>query len=325
MPGRLPYSMGLARSTANELRAAGVHLDEHFPLARRTWWRVGGPADGFAKLTSLPQLRAAQRICHDTGTPVFVLGNGSNLLVSDRGIRGLVVQLEGELATWRETDDRVLQVGGGARLVRFVRSAEKHGWTGMEVFAGIPGTMGGAVRMNAGASLGETCDVLLDAQIVLKTGDMATRTRDELNMTYRSTDLPPGAIVASTRLQCTSADAGATFARMHTFLDRRKATQPVDKPSCGSTFRNPPGDHAGRLIEAAGLKGYTRGGAQIAHKHANFVLNLGDATADDLRHTIEHAAATVERQFGVRLHREVHFVGDWNHWPHPTLEQGGEA
>lgn len=179
------------------------------------------------------------------------------------------------------------------------------------MFAGIPGTVGGAVRMNAGATLGETVDVLESITLVERGGEVVDRPAEALRMSYRTSHLPPGAIVARARLR-TVADELARWEAMDAFLARRKATQPLDKPSCGSTFRNPAGDHAGRLIEAAGLKGYTRGGAQVSEKHANFVVNLGSATAADLRAVIEHVQAEVHRQFGVELQREVHFVGDWS-------------
>jgi len=246
-----------------------------------------------------------------------VLGNGTNLLISDRGIRGLVVQLGKELARADTVDSRtppLIEAGAGARLAALVKKAMRSGWTGLEVFAGIPGTIGGAVRMNAGARMGETKDVLVEIDAVLPDGSLRTFSREELQMSYRTTVLPKGAVVVRARLQCTPEDAHQMRDQVKRHLDHRASTQPLDLPSCGSTFRNPPGDHAGRLIEAAGLKGFRVGDAQVSEKHANFVVNQGEATADDVRTVIEHIEATVQTVFGVTLEREVHLAGDWSHW-----------
>lgn len=306
----------LSRATSEALAARGVAVEPDFDLSTRAWWRVGGPADGFATVSSLDELVAVQEVAAAHDLPVFVLGNGSNLLVSDAGVRGLVLVLGGALAECEVLDDdaRELRVGAGFKLTVLVSRSHRHGWTGLEVFAGIPGTLGGAIRMNAGAGLGETVEALVDAEVVLRGGEVRTFTVDELRMSYRTCHLPEGSIVARARLKTRGGDPDAFRERVKTFLERRKATQPLKFPSCGSTFRNPPGDYAGRLIEAAGLKGYTLGQAQVAEKHANFVLNLGGATASDLRRVIEHMQRTVHEQFGVELEREVHYAGDWSGW-----------
>lgn len=310
--------MPLAETTAAALRAAGLDVAEDVPLAKRTWWRVGGPADALVTVSSIEQLQAAQRIAAETDTPVFVLGNASNLLVSDRGIRGMVLALDDQLADLVPDQGAppVLSAGAGLKLTVLLARAKKNGWTGLECFAGIPGTVGGAVRMNAGSALGETKDALLDVDVVLRGGELAKLGQDELRMSYRTTHLPDGAIVARARLRTTGADPIASDERVKAFLDKRKATQPLDLPSCGSTFRNPPGDFAGRLVESSGLKGFTIGGAQVSEKHANFVVNLGSATAGDIRRVIEHVERTVHERAGVELEREVHYAGDWSGWPH---------
>ena len=248
--------------------------------------------------------------------PYFVLGNGSNLLMSDHGLRGLVLQLTGDFMGSEVSPNcnRTLRVGAGLKLNVLLARAAKNEWTGLECFAGIPGTIGGAIRMNAGATLGETKDCLLEVQVVLKDGTLRTLTVDELRMSYRTTHLPAGSIVAFAQLRLSEERPSDCFQRIQHHMERRKAHSLFTSPSCGSTFTNPPNDHAGRLIEAAGLKGFQIGEAQISPKHANFIVNLGKATSDDIRAVLEHAKQEVFRQFGVSLHQEVHFVGDWTHW-----------
>ena len=264
-------------------------------------------------------LRQVMRATRDTGCPVFLLGKGSNLLVSDAGIRGLVVGLGGALAAVRVLGGEPphIEAGAGLALTALLARARQEGWTGLECFAGIPGTVGAAVVMNAGSHLGETVEPLVDIDVVLPDGSLQTLPKADLRMSYRTAHLPPGAVIALARFQTTGADPVDSQARVREFLLRRKATQPLDLPSCGSTFRNPSGDYAGRLIEAAGLKGFTIGGAQVSEKHANFIVNTGGATAREIRLVIEHVQARVEGLFGVRLRREVRYAGDWTGWPDP--------
>ncbi len=309
--------MALPIAAAAALTKSGVQLQEQVPLSKLTWWRVGGPADGFAGLNTEEQLIAVQQIAAQHELDVFVLGNGSNLLISEEGIRGLVVRLQGELAQCTVAESSqppVLEVGGGLKLTVLLSRAAKHGWTGIGCFAGIPGTIGGAVRMNAGTSIGETCDPLIDVDLILRGGERQSLTTQQLRMSYRTTHLPPGSIVSQARLATSATDIALDRALIQRHLEHRKNTQPLELPSCGSTFRNPPGDTAGRLIEAAGLKGWTIGKAQVSTKHANFIVNLGGATAGDLRRVIEGVQERVKDHSGIELHREVHFVGDWSRW-----------
>jgi len=312
----------LAAPTLRALEALHLPVEEDAPLASRVYWRVGGPADGLVEANDLPALQGVVRAATETDCPLFVLGRGSNLLVSDAGVRGLVVVLGGALADTEDLggDPPAIRAGAGLSLTVLLSRAQRAGWTGLECFAGIPGTVGGAVVMNAGSQLGETVQPLVDADVVLPDGSVRTLSKAVLRMSYRTTHLPEGAVVASARLQTSSADPDETFSRVRAFLARRKATQPLTLPSCGSTFRNPPGDHAGRLIEAAGLEGYRLGDAQVSEKHANFVVNHGAATAAQLRRVIEHVQDTVQARFGVRLQREVRYAGDWAGWAQQTTE-----
>lgn len=305
--------MLLSQSTARALADAELTVKLDVPLAKQVYWRVGGPADAVVTVTTKSELTRLQAIASQTQTPVFVLGKGSNLLISDAGIRGIVVLLKGELADAHATADVPPQitVGAGMPLVVLLSRAKRFGWTGLGCFAGIPGSVGGAVRMNAGSTMGETDTPLLHVDVVRSDGTPQRLTTAELNMSYRTSHVPNGAIIATATFQTTNADADAEQAVLKTFLERRKATQPLHLPSCGSTFRNPPGDHAGRLIEVSGLKGYRVGGACVSEKHANFIVNDGPCTATDIRAVVEHVQDEVENKHGVRLQREVHFVGEW--------------
>jgi UDP-N-acetylmuramate dehydrogenase len=308
--------MPLDPNTAEALSDAGIAVQIDAPLARRTWWRAGGAADALLDVPDLDTLQAVRRITTETGCPLFVLGNASNLLISDAGVRGVVLRLTGDLAKVEALpDDQLLIVGGGAKLVVLTSRMLRNGWTGLEWMAGIPGTVGGAVKMNAGTSLGEAVDSLLDVGLVTAAGTYETLPAEALGLSYRTSHLPDGSIVAHARFRMGPTDPDTIAASAETIqhhLDRRRATQPIDQPSCGSTFRNPPGDHAGRLIEAAGLKGFRIGDAQVSQKHANFLVNLGGATATDIRRLVEHVQQAVEAQSGVRLVREVHYAGDWS-------------
>jgi UDP-N-acetylmuramate dehydrogenase len=316
--------MPLRAEAAAALRAAGISFREDAPLRNRTWWRAGGPADAYVEAPNRRTLAEIARIAHRTGTPLFVLGNASNLLVSDRGIRGLVVRLTGDLAGSTAGEGRVV-LGGGLKLAVLMGRAERAGWTGLELFAGIPGTVGGAVRMNAGAALGEVSDRLVEVDLVLRDGADGRLAASELRMAYRTCALPEGAVVAAATFALAGDDPVRSRELVAEHLAYRARTQPVDMPTCGSTFRNPPGDHAGRLIEASGLKGRRIGGAVVSDKHANFLVNLGEATADDLRGLIEAVQREVEARHGVALVPEVHFAGDWSHWTERTDWEDGEA
>jgi len=308
--------MPLSESTTRALAQHGIVLQRDVPLADEVYWRVGGTADFVANVTTVEGLRALQKVAHAAQIPVFVLGNGSNLLVSDAGVRGIVVRLTGEFThiAVLPGDPPQLTAGAGVPLTRLIAFARRERFAGLGLFAGIPGTVGGAVRMNAGTSMGEAAGPLEAVRLVTRQGGVEVRSTEGLAMSYRQSVMPPGAIIASATFGPADEDYDTHHARMVAFLQRRKTTQPLTQPSCGSTFRNPPGDSAGRLIEAAALKGFTIGSAQVSPQHANFIVNLGAATAADVRRVIEHVQDAVERTFGVRLIREVHYAGDWSDW-----------
>jgi UDP-N-acetylmuramate dehydrogenase len=301
-------------SVAASLEALGLEplLDE--PLARHGFWRIGGPADALVTLTTTVQLAAVMAL----PVPVTVLGNGSNLLIADAGIRGVVVRLKGDFLE-STVSDGVVEVGGGLLNAALLARLSRLGLGGLGCLAGIPGTVGGAIRMNAGWRLGEIGAATRAVEAVLPGGETVRYTPEDIGFEYRrAPGLPQGAVVSRAWLAVVDgAAAEAEQAEIREYLGRRKATQPLDRPSCGSVFKNPPGDYAGRLIEAAGLKGHTIGGAQISDKHANFIVNIGSATAADVYDLIKLARDTVREQAGVTLEPEVHAVGDWPEgaWP----------
>ena len=306
------------------LAASGIDTTRAAPLARLGFWRIGGPADLFAEIADAVALAHVVRAAASLGLPVTVLGNGSNLLVADAGVRGLVVRLVGgfrESGPIAPGADRWVVGAGLMNAVLLVR-LKKAGRGGLACLAGIPGTLGGAVRMNAGWSAGEIRDRVAQVEVVTPDGAIARWAADDLDFGYRRARLPAGAILTRVWLD-TTADPAAIAqeaALVKRYLARRKATQPLSAPSCGSVFKNPPGDHAGRLVEAAGLKGRAHGGAQISDKHANFIVNTGGATAADVLALITVARAEVWARFGVLLEPEVHAVGDWppGVWPPPA-------
>ena len=278
------------------------------PMSRHTSWHVGGPADIFfsprdradllAFLASLPE-----------GTPLFWLGLGSNLLVRDGGIRGVVIDTTG-LARLERADDTVITCESGVLCARVARQCVKWGLGPAEFLAGIPGTLGGALAMNAGAFGGETWPRARSVDVCDARG--VERRRDAREYTYGYRHIVPpvaGEYFLSATLEFESRP-GITEDAMREMLAKRKMTQPIGEWSCGSTFTNPPGDHAARLIESAGLKGYKLGDASVSDKHANFIINHGHATATELEQLIEHVQNTVEAVHGVRLHPEVRVIGD---------------
>ncbi|RMG28441.1 MAG: UDP-N-acetylmuramate dehydrogenase [Gammaproteobacteria bacterium] len=294
--------------TAAEADMGGGVLREHEPMARHTSWRVGGPARLFYRPAGVDDL-AAFLAGLDPDLPVLMVGLGSNLLVRDGGFPGVVIALQGAL-------DRLVRVGpegfeaeAGVTCARLARAAARAGLTGAEFLAGIPGTVGGALAMNAGAFGGETWAAVTAVQTIDRRGVLRWRDPSDFEVGYRRVVGPPGEWFVAGRFRYAPGDPAAAQARIRALLARRGATQPTRQPSCGSVFRNPPGDHAARLIEAAGLKGTCIGGACVSDRHANFIVNTGAATATDIERLIRHVQAQVEAAFGVRLEPEVRIVG----------------
>jgi UDP-N-acetylmuramate dehydrogenase len=280
------------------------------PLARHTTWRVGGVAARLYRPADRADLIAFLRTL-PADEPLLWLGLGSNLLIDDAGWPGTVIETQGCLTTMEVIAPGRLRLEAGVSCAKAARFATRQGLVGLEFFAGIPGTVGGALAMNAGAWGGETWPHVVLARTVDRSGEVRERPRDDFEVGYRHVTIPAGEWFLEAEMALEHGDTAAAQARIKALLARRAATQPTGLPSCGSVFRNPPGDHAARLIEACGLKGLRFGGAEVSPKHANFIINLGDATARDIARLIDHVQAEVERRHGVRLIPEVRRVGDF--------------
>ncbi|HEY6962761.1 MAG TPA: UDP-N-acetylmuramate dehydrogenase [Gaiellaceae bacterium] len=283
-------------------------MEENVALARYTTIGTGGPARWFAKPETLEELQDALGWARDRGVAVEVVGLGSNLLVHDDGVNALVLKLAGGLAAARVEGD-VLVAGGGAANAVCLHRARAAGLGGFEFASAIPGTAGGGVRMNAGAYGREWKDVMIDA-VVVDAGGARTLTPDELELSYRHSTLAPGQVVAQVRFRLDPSTEADVKARVAEFLAQRKATQPTNKRTFGSVFKNPsPELGAGRAIEECGLKGHRIGGALISPVHANFIENGGGATSADCVALMAEARRRVQDRFGVELHHEVQFLG----------------
>lgn len=281
---------------------------ENEPLARHTTFRVGGPADVLFLPESAEELRQAMELAREAGEECLVIGNGSNLLVRDGGVRGLVIKLAGPMSGV-SVEGTAIRAQAGASLSQVSRAALQASLTGLEFASGIPGSLGGALAMNAGAYGGELSQVVREA-MVLMDGRVQTLSREELAMGYRTTRvLREGGIVLSAVLDLKEGDASQIAETMDELNRRRREKQPLSFPSAGSTFKRPEGYFAGALIEQAGLKGYAIGGAQVSEKHAGFLINRGGATASDLLRLIEYVQERVYAQSGVRLETEVRICG----------------
>ena len=278
-------------------------------MSRHTSWRAGGPAQHYYAPADLDDL-ATLLSGIDRSEPVLWLGLGSNLLVRDGGIRGMVIVTAGALNKIEILENGLLRAEAGVTCAKVARAAAHAGLVGAEFLAGIPGTMGGALAMNAGAFGGETWSCVAAVETIDRCGNRYLRQPDEYAIAYRSVRGPDGEWFTAAHLKLSDGDADAATARIKELLEKRNASQPIGLPSCGSVFRNPDGDYAARLIEACGLKGTRIGGACVSEKHANFILNDRNATAADIEALIEYVAATVEQQHGVTLKREVHIVGE---------------
>jgi UDP-N-acetylmuramate dehydrogenase len=283
-----------------------VRRDE--PLSRHTSWHVGGPAEVFFNPRDRAELAAFLRTV-PLEVPIHFIGLGSNLLVRDGGVKGIVVSTHGTLDVLTRIDETTVHAQAGVACARIARQCVKWGLGPAEFFAGIPGTLGGALAMNAGAFGGETWRHVLSVETIDRGGEAHTRAAGEYRVSYRQVIAPaPEEWFIAATLSFERRPA-AHESEVRALLERRKASQPIGEWSCGSVFTNPPGDHAARLIEVAGLKGFRIGDASVSHKHANFIINHGQASAADLERLITHVRDTVQRVHGVALRPEVRIVG----------------
>jgi UDP-N-acetylmuramate dehydrogenase len=301
------------RASADIARRLGIRVTRDEPLAPYTTMRVGGPADLFAEAHNLFELRGIVRYARNRDIPLFLIGRGSDLVISDAGLGGLVVLVR---AVGQRIEGPRLVAEAGLPMAKAATLTRQAGLAGLEFGLAIPGTVGGAVWANAGAHGSETRAILVEAIIVTADGGEVALGPDELGMGYRETRLKHGArgrpeVVVAATFELQPADPETITARLDDIRRWRQAHQPIGQKSAGSVFRNPEGDSAGRLIDELGLKGAQVGGAMVSPKHANFIVNVGVATAADVRDLAEQVRDTVRRERGIDLRYEVEFIGDW--------------
>ena len=313
------------KSVTEQLPQLSLMQDE--PMKKHTTFRIGGPADYYAE-PDVSQISKLIEIAKACDMPVAVIGNGSNLLVGDKGIRGLVIGIGKGMSAIDVTEavaqqstaqdftaqgnGRIITAGAGAILAAVAAKAAEASLSGLEFASGIPGSVGGAVVMNAGAYGGEIKDVLIDATVLTAEGELKTVTRDELDLSYRHSIVPEkDYIVLSARFRLTPKPQDEIKAYMAELRAKRVEKQPLEYPSAGSTFKRPEGYFAGKLIMDAGLRGYSVGDAQVSGKHCGFVVNKGEATAADVLTLIKDVQETVLKQFGVKLEPEVKMIGEF--------------
>ena len=281
------------------------------PMASHTTFRIGGPADYFVMPETVEELAAVLKLCKEEQMPYFILGNGSNLLVGDKGFRGVVIQLYKNFDGIQIEGTKVT-AKAGAMLIRVAKESGKAGLTGLEFASGIPGTIGGAMVMNAGAYGGEMKDVVTAVTVLTKEGDIKNLTGDEMNFRYRGSVVEDeGYIVLEAVMELKEGNLEEIQARIDELSIQRKTKQPIEYPSAGSTFKRPEGYFAGKLIQDAELRGYRVGGAQVSEKHCGFVINAGGATAADVMQLMQDVSDKVNAQFGVTLEPEVKRVREF--------------
>jgi UDP-N-acetylmuramate dehydrogenase len=301
-------------------RRIGVKTSRDEPLARFTTMRVGGPADLFATVRNKHELRAIARFARTRDIPHLILGRASDVVISDRGVRGLVIQVRAEAT---QVDGERYVAEAGVPMARAATETQKAGLSGLEFGLAIPGTVGGAVWANAGAHEADVAAVLESARILGSDGVEVVVPAADLALAYRDSRLKhppvggPAELVLEATFHLEPADEATIKRRLDDIRHWRQAHQPLGLPSAGSVFRNPPGDSAGRLIDEAGLKGTRIGGAVVSEKHANFIVNDQKGTATDVRRLSDRIRAVIAERHGIELEYEIEFLGDWDGWPWP--------
>lgn len=299
------------KDLADKLRELNIgSITENEPLANHTSMKIGGPADIFIEPSSIDNLKRALEVIKDSNIKWTVIGRGSNLLVTDKGIEGAVIKLGSGLNELEVEGTRVT-AGGGLSLVNFAMTISRKGLSGLEFAGGIPGSIGGAVYMNAGAHGSDISQILEKAYVLFEDGSLEWLSNEEMKFSYRTSVLQkerPGIVVAAV-FQLKEGNKDEIVAELQKNKDYRKETQPYNYPSCGSVFRNPLPNYAGNLIEKSGLKGHRLGGAQISELHGNFIVNTGNAKAEDVLGLIQHVKDTVLNLHGVKMETEVEIIG----------------
>ena len=285
-----------------------VIFDE--PMSAHTSFKIGGNADAFASITDVDEIRALIKYCKNKDIPYMIMGNGTNMLVSDKGIRGLVIQVGNGMQDYK-IDGETVYAQAGILMSALSKKILKAELTGFEPLSGIPGTLGGGIYMNAGAYGGEIKDIVDEVTYVNSNGEVKTVKNKDIGFSYRHSMFEDEkCVILSAFLKLKKGDAAVIKSAMDDYNKRRSDKQPLNMPSAGSTFKRPEGYFAGKLIEDSGLVGYSIGGAQVSEKHAGFVVNRGGATAQDVLDLVEHIQKTVNEKFGVKLEPEIRLIGE---------------
>jgi len=295
----------------NLIKIAGDGLSFGRPMSKHTTFRVGGPAEAMYMASDLNTLRNVIRYLIERDIPYVVIGNGSNLLVKDGGLEGVAIFLCGALASCEKscTEEFTLMAGAGLGLDGLLNCCRRSGLGGLEFLAGIPGSVGGATVMNSGAYGSEIQSRVRDVHLIIPPGNLAVRKRSELKFSYRALFVEQGSVIVQVSFKLEEEKEEDISKNIMEFLVRRKKRQPLQYPSAGSVFKNPPGDYAGRLLDSVGLKGEKIGGAMISEKHSNFIVNTGGATAQDILKLISLARDKVKKETGVELEPEIRVMG----------------
>lgn len=284
----------------------GCEARKYEPLSRHTTFKIGGVADTYVKVTSLSKLSTILKECRESDIDYMIIGNGSNILASDDGYRGVVIRLDGDFRKIALVDDDTIYCGAGATLAALCKFALNNGLSGLEFAWGIPGSVGGAVFMNAGAYGGEMKDVVYSVNHLTKNGEPGRTEKDDLQFGYRaSVYRQNNAIITGATLKLRKDNPEDIRARMDDYLGRRSNKQPLEYPSAGSVFKRPEGAYAGALIEQCGLKGHSHGGAQVSEKHAGFIINKANANANDVKSLIREVQTKVYDETGYNLECEL--------------------
>ena len=290
------------------IRQPGSRIRFSEPLAKHTHFGIGGEATAYIEVSTMSELAALARFHKQWDVPVAIIGRGSNLLVSDTGFKGISIRLVGELAKL-EINGNVISVGAGLSLLRLSKTMSRHGLSGVEFALGIPGSVGGALIMNAGAWGSSFGDVVKNVTVMDDSGELITLTHDEARFEYRHSGLDTYFCVTGATLALEPGDVDTITERMQTLFKQKTETQPFVEENAGCMFKNPPGDAAGRLIDISGLKGYRIGGAEVSTVHGNFILNIDNATAEDVLKLVAYIQEQVREKTGVSLQTEVKRLG----------------
>lgn len=300
------------RQKEDLIRLSGDKVVFNCPMAQYTTMGVGGESEALYKADDLDDLRLLIAFLNSEHIPYLIIGRGSNLLIKDNGLEGVAIMLKGSLAgiERKDADDLTVLAGAGLSLVDLITFCRNSGLGGLECFAGIPGTVGGAVIMNAGAFGNEFGSRVQTLEMITREGNLIQKDRAQLMFSYRRLEIEEGQVAVRARIMLEMESKEAVAGRIVKYLKKRNISQPVEYPSAGSVFKNPPNQYAGRLIENAGLKGMRIGGAMISEKHANFIVNTGNATARDILELIYLAQSKVKEQTGIKLALEIKVVGN---------------